>query len=228
MSIHSRYVLISVLAMLVLFSGVIASEGDRENDRKGDSKAVTIPAAEPKPVTTPAAEPKPADLAVPASPVPTLPSVAAPEAGEQIKWQVIAAGGTIEAISTGYRLSGTVAQTSVVYGESDNYGLGGGFWQVFETGSTGCCVGRVGDANGTGEYPDEVTLGDIMLMVDVLFISNDCTKLACPDEADVNQSGGANPLQSACLDYVSLGDIMTLVDFLFITGPETAVLPDCL
>jgi hypothetical protein len=67
-----------------------------------------------------------------------------------------------------------------------------------------------------------------MLMVDVLFISNDCTKFACPDEADVNQSGGANPLQSACLDYVSLGDIMTLVDFLFITGPDVAVLPECL
>jgi hypothetical protein len=91
-----------------------------------------------------------------------------------------------------------------------------------------CCQRRVGDANGQGDYPDEVTLGDIMLMVDVLFISNDCTKLACPDEADVNQSGGANPPQASCLDYVSLGDIMTLVDFLFITGPETAVLPDCL
>jgi hypothetical protein len=91
-----------------------------------------------------------------------------------------------------------------------------------------CCSGRVGDANSTGDYPDEITLGDIMLMVDVLFISNDCTKFACPDEADVNQSGGANPLQAACLDYVSLGDIMTLVDFLFITGPETAVLLECL
>jgi hypothetical protein len=30
------------------------------------------------------------------------------------------------------------------------------------------------------------------------------------------------------LDYVSLGDIMTLVDFLFITGPDVAVLPECL
>jgi hypothetical protein len=92
----------------------------------------------------------------------------------------------------------------------------------------GCCVGRVGDANGQGDYPNEVTLADIMLMVDVLFISNDCTKLVCPDEADVNQSGGANPPQALCLDYVALGDIMTLVDFLFITGPETAVLPECL
>jgi phosphatidylserine/phosphatidylglycerophosphate/cardiolipin synthase-like enzyme len=31
----------------------------------------------------------------------------------------------------------------------------------------------VGDANGDGDYPDEVTLGDIMLLVDVKFISSD-------------------------------------------------------
>ena len=88
-----------------------------------------------------------------------------------------------------------------------------------------CCEGRVGDANGDGEYPDDVTLGDIMLMVDVKFISGDCGKIACLDEADVNQDGGATP---SCEDHVTLGDIMSLVDFLFITGPENAVLPDCL
>jgi len=88
-----------------------------------------------------------------------------------------------------------------------------------------CCVGRVGDANGSNEPTDEITLGDIMLMVDVKFISGDCTKLACLAEADVNQDGGAAP---TCEDHVTLGDIMTLVDFLFITGPETAVLQDCL
>jgi hypothetical protein len=88
-----------------------------------------------------------------------------------------------------------------------------------------CCVGRTGDANGEGVYPDEVTLGDIMLLVDVKFVSGDCTKLACIAEADVNQDGGDNP---NCDDHVTLGDIMTLVDFLFITGPENATLPECL
>jgi len=83
----------------------------------------------------------------------------------------------------------------------------------------------VGNANGQGEYPDEVTLGDIMLMVDAKFISGDCSKLPCIAEADVNQDGGANP---NCDDHVTLGDIMTLVDFLFISGPDVAVLPDCL
>jgi C1A family cysteine protease len=89
----------------------------------------------------------------------------------------------------------------------------------------GCCVGRVGNANGQGVYPDEITLGDIMLLVDVKFISGDCSKISCLTEADANQDGGVNP---NCEDHITLGDIMTLVDFLFITGPETAVLPDCL
>jgi uncharacterized protein (TIGR02145 family) len=88
-----------------------------------------------------------------------------------------------------------------------------------------CCVGRVGDANGEGIYPDEVTLGDIMLMVDAKFISGDCSKLPCLAEADVNQDGGADP---NCDDHITLGDIMTLVDFLFITGPDVAVLRECL
>ena len=88
-----------------------------------------------------------------------------------------------------------------------------------------CCIGRVGDANIEGDYPDEVTLGDIMLMVDALFISGNCALIPCVAEADVNQDGGANP---TCDDHVTLGDIMFLVDFLFITGPENSTLPDCL
>jgi hypothetical protein len=88
-----------------------------------------------------------------------------------------------------------------------------------------CCIGRVGDANGDGEYPDEITLGDIMLLVDVKFISGDCTRIPCLAEADVNQDGGVAP---NCDDNLSLGDIMTLVDFLFITGPDVAILLDCL
>jgi len=92
--------------------------------------------------------------------------------------------------------------------------------------SASCCVDRVGDANMSLEAPpDEISLGDIMLLVDVKFISGDCTKLTCILEADVNQDGGANP---TCDDHVTLGDIMTLVDFLFITGPQNAVLKTCL
>jgi len=85
-----------------------------------------------------------------------------------------------------------------------------------------CCIGRVGDVDREGEFPDEVTLGDIMLLVDVKFISGDCGKLPCIAEADVNQDGGTNP---TCEDHVTLGDIMTLVDFLFISNTP---LKECL
>jgi hypothetical protein len=93
---------------------------------------------------------------------------------------------------------------------------------IVRTIDIGCCEDRVGDANGEGDYPDEVTLGDIMLMVDVKFISGDCSKLLCVAEADVNQDGGSNP---TCEDHVTLGDIMTLVDFLFISNTP---LKECL
>jgi hypothetical protein len=87
-----------------------------------------------------------------------------------------------------------------------------------------CCQGRVGDANGQGVYPDEVTLGDIMLLVDVKFISGDCNMLPCLREADVNRSGGPEP---TC-DDITLVDIMILVDFIFINSPGPMTLPECL
>jgi hypothetical protein len=88
--------------------------------------------------------------------------------------------------------------------------------------SRGCCWERVGDVNGEGDYPDEVTLGDIMLLVDVKFISGDCSSLLCIAEADVNQDGGLTP---TCEDHVTLGDIMVLVDHLFISNTP---LKECL
>ena len=84
---------------------------------------------------------------------------------------------------------------------------------------TDCAYGRVGDANGQGMFPNEITLSDVMLMVDVCFISNDCNKFICVEEADVNQDGFPYAYPSTCLDYITLGDIMMLVDYLFITGP---------
>jgi hypothetical protein len=85
-----------------------------------------------------------------------------------------------------------------------------------------CCVGRVGDANLSGD--DEPTVGDIGLLIDAKFISGNCTGvLQCLTEADINQSGGRNP---TC-DDVSIADIATLIDYLFITGTSLG-LADCL
>jgi hypothetical protein len=75
-----------------------------------------------------------------------------------------------------------------------------------------CCVGQVGDLNGIGG--DEPSLGDIMVLIDHLFIS--LTDPECMTEADVNQSGGLNPTW----DDLTLVDVMILIDHLFINfGP---------
>jgi hypothetical protein len=87
-------------------------------------------------------------------------------------------------------------------------------------------VGRVGNANGIGTYPQEVTISDIQLLVTAKFISSlPCEQnLHCLTEADVNQSGEANP---ACKD-ITISDIQTLVNHLFIAGPANAPLKSCL
>jgi len=144
-------------------------------------------------------------------------------AGEQIKWQVISSGGN-RSSSSNYVLDATVAQTAVGAGNSANYGLSLGFWQDF--GAGGCCILRVGNANALGTYPNEVTISDIQLLVMAKFISSlPCEQnLSCLTEADVNQSGGANP---KCSD-VTISDIQTLVNHLFIAGPANAPLKSCL
>jgi len=88
----------------------------------------------------------------------------------------------------------------------------------------GCCSGRVGDANGLGTYPQEVTISDVQTLVTAKFVTGTCASLPCLAEADANQSGGANP---TCND-ISIGDIQTLVNHLFIACPANAPLKNCL
>lgn len=77
----------------------------------------------------------------------------------------------------------------------------------------GCCLGYLGDANGTGGWP---TISDISVMIDMLYISG--TEVACLSGADANRSGGCNPTRAD----ITIGDIATLISVLFI-GEE----PDC-
>jgi PKD repeat protein len=92
---------------------------------------------------------------------------------------------------------------------------------VIRTITYGCCTDRVGDANMSGD--DEPTIGDIAVLIDVLFISSDPALLPCFAEADANQSGGSDPSP----DDITIGDISVLIDYLFITG-QTMGLPECL
>ena len=83
-----------------------------------------------------------------------------------------------------------------------------------------CCISPVGDANGDGS--PEPTIGDISIIIDALFVSEDPTKLSCLEEADVNQSGGSDPT----ISDITIGDISYLIDYLFITGNSLGLF-DC-
>ncbi len=78
-----------------------------------------------------------------------------------------------------------------------------------------CCVGRVGDANCSGD--DEPTIGDISYMIDRKFIDTDEPWWCCLEEADINQSGLPGDLSEG---DITIGDISILIDYLFLTGPE--------
>ncbi|MCD6250383.1 MAG: hypothetical protein J7J98_08650 [candidate division Zixibacteria bacterium] len=80
-----------------------------------------------------------------------------------------------------------------------------------------CCVGVVGNVNMIGG--DEPTIGDVALLIDHLFMSG--VPLDCLPEADVNQSGGANPTYGD----ITIGDVSALIDYLFLSG---GTLPECL
>jgi hypothetical protein len=85
-----------------------------------------------------------------------------------------------------------------------------------------CCLGRVGDVNGSGD--DEPTIGDVSVLIDAKFITGACEGIvACAGEADVNQSGGPAPV----CDDITIGDISVLIDYLFISGSSLG-LSDCL
>jgi PKD repeat protein len=87
--------------------------------------------------------------------------------------------------------------------------------------SATCCEGRVGNANGAGG--DEPTIGDVTVLIDALFISEEPSVIPCLLEADINQSGGTDPQ----IEDISIGDISYLIDYMFVTGSSLG-LPDCL
>jgi hypothetical protein len=107
------------------------------------------------------------------------------------------------------------------------YLKGKAFWwmmaQVLDWEPEPCCIGLVGDANGSGD--EEPTIGDVSFMIDAKFIAQSCEgKISCLAEADINGSAEG----AAACDDITIGDISMLIDYLFITGPETfGPLPDC-
>jgi len=74
-----------------------------------------------------------------------------------------------------------------------------------------CCIGERGNVDGSSD--NLVTMGDLTVMIDHLFIT--LTPLACSDEGNVDLS----------LDgLVTMGDLTVMIDHLFIS---LAPLPPC-
>jgi len=134
-------------------------------------------------------------------------AVAANKAGEQIKWQVISAGGT-KGSSTNYIVQGTVAQTAVGSGSSDDYIINHGYWQVFETGPCDC---EPGNCNGDAT----TNILDITYMISYLYKGG-----PVPTPYPVC-SGDPN-----CNCTVNILDITFLINYLYKGGPLPCLCSD--
>jgi uncharacterized protein (TIGR02145 family) len=77
-----------------------------------------------------------------------------------------------------------------------------------------CCEGRRGNIDFMGVYPEEVDISDLTMLIN--YLSGGGYILPCPNETDIDASGGENP--------VDISDLTSLVDYL--TG-ESYVLPSC-
>jgi hypothetical protein len=152
--------------------------------------------------------------------MPTDQKPSAPDnrAGEQINWQVISSGGT-DGSSASFGLQGTVGQTAVGGGTSDNYGLTHGFWQEFEGGGGTCCMGPI---RGNVDYDvgDQIDISDLVFLVDYMFTGGSAP--TCWEEANVDGSGDGPPDGSEDID---ISDLVYLVDFMFNGGPAPLPCP---
>jgi hypothetical protein len=137
------------------------------------------------------------------------PVTADEKAGEEINWQVISGGGSMNGTSTNYQLSGTVAQTAVGAGTSTNYGLSHGFWQEFASGGPNCC-NLPGDATDNGA----VNILDITYLIAYLYQSG--PPPPCMYEGDANGNCTINIL-----------DITYLIAYLYQSGPAPICATSC-
>lgn len=121
-------------------------------------------------------------------------------AGEDINWQVIPGGGSINGTSTNFTLSGAVGQVAVGAGTSTNYSVNSGFWQNFQAISNEC------NMPGNANNDDAVNIGDIVYLISYIFRGGPPPIYI--NEGDVNED---------CT--VNLGDAVFLINFAFRSGP---------
>ena len=126
------------------------------------------------------------------------------KAGEQIDWQVISSGGTNNGTSASFRLSATAGQTATGGGSSENYGVSHGYWQDFDTTSSGPCDCEPGNMNGDGV----INIFDVTGLISYLYLGGDAP---IPYELC---SGDMN-----CDCVCNIFDVTGLIAFLYLGGP---------
>ncbi len=198
-----KAVIFAVILSLVAAGAVFAAA--QKTDKDQDVQAASV-ASQADPQAVPA-EGKQAEVATA-----TVETVKL--AGEEINWQVISGGGSMNGISDNYRLSGTLGQTAVGDGIYGSNKIHHGFWQIFVAG--GCCD-TPGDANNDGSC----NIGDVVYLGNYVFRSAECPTnppVGCPpecmQEGDANADGGVN-----------IGDAVYIGNYVF--RPATSPAPSC-
>jgi len=117
-----------------------------------------------------------------------------PRAGEQINWQVIASGGSVQTLGT-LVLGSTIGQVAAGTSTVGSLTLQSGFWQNFTTNYL------CGDLDGSGD----IDIADAVFLVNYIF------------------SGGAapNPMAAGdtdCDGEITIADAVVLVNYIFAGG----------
>jgi hypothetical protein len=119
-------------------------------------------------------------------------------AADEINWQVISSGGSINASSTDFKLSSTLGETATGKGSSDNFGVLHGFLQNFVTGIAADC----GDVNEDGA----INIKDITYLIKYKY------------------KGGPAPIPLECVgdvnndDSINIKDITDLIKYKYKGG----------
>jgi len=151
---------------------------------------------------------------------------AADKAGEEINWQVISGGGSMNGTSASYILSGTLGQTAIGSGSSAAYAVRHGFWQDFGDGGGNCCMdwGLPGDANDDMA----INLLDILNIIAYVYqdpIGEPSNPHGCDALLDCNGDGPDvdNPI-------INLLDILAMIEHVYqepVGEPAMCCPPGC-
>ncbi|MDH3891406.1 MAG: hypothetical protein OEV49_10010 [candidate division Zixibacteria bacterium] len=146
-------------------------------------------------------------------PVTITPGTADPRAGEEINWQVLAAGGNLSTMGT-MMLGSTVGQTVAGQSTMGSLTLNSGFQQNFESGGSGtCCIPPMrGDVNYDAN--ELIDISDLLYLIDFMFTGG--LAPVCHEEADINGDGA---------ELLDISDLVHLIDYMFTGGAPPADCP---